>query len=142
MSKLYEKYSELKKKNNNKTYIFKSGIFYIALEEDAQTLSNLFGLKLTNLNDTVIKCGFPSSRVSYYIDLLKTQKVDFEIIDPNYGNVNNYSDYIQDIEIKKMLDTIKEMDFDDTTFKEAYEILLSLSTKLNKLEIQGGNKDE
>ena len=36
MSKLYKKFLELKRSNNNKVYLFKSGIFYIALAEDAE----------------------------------------------------------------------------------------------------------
>ena len=42
MSKLYEKFLELKKANNNKIYLFKSGIFYIGLSEDAKVISELY----------------------------------------------------------------------------------------------------
>ena len=35
MSKLLAKYIELKKKNPDFVYLFKVGIFYIALDEDA-----------------------------------------------------------------------------------------------------------
>ena len=55
MSKLYVEYLKLKNKDINKVYLFKSGIFYIALEEDAKKLSELFDFKLTNLNESVIK---------------------------------------------------------------------------------------
>lgn len=58
MSKLYEKYKNLKSENATKLYLFKSGIFYIFLDEDAIKMSNLLNLKLTNLNETIVKCGF------------------------------------------------------------------------------------
>ncbi len=47
MSKLFAKYSELKKQNPNFVYLFKVGIFYLALDEDAHTLSK--NLKLNFL---------------------------------------------------------------------------------------------
>ena len=62
MSKLYNIYLEEKKKNRDILLLFKSGIFYIAIAEDAIKLSNLLHLKLTNLNDTIQKCGFPCFR--------------------------------------------------------------------------------
>ena len=36
MSKLYKSYEKLKEKAPGKIYIFKSGMFYICLEEDAK----------------------------------------------------------------------------------------------------------
>lgn len=59
MSKLYNLYKKCKNNDAVKTYIFKSGIFYIALEEDAVFLSELLGFKLTNFTESVMKCGFP-----------------------------------------------------------------------------------
>lgn len=59
MSKLYEKYKSLKSENNDKLYLFKSGIFYIFLDEDAKKMSNFLNLKLTNLNESICKCRFP-----------------------------------------------------------------------------------
>lgn len=59
----------VKTKILGKIYLFKSGIFYIALEEDATFLSELLGFKLTNFNETVMKCGFPRKKtwiLSYY----------------------------------------------------------------------------
>ena len=44
MSKLYEQYLKLKNENPKKLYLFKSGLFYIALEDDAVALSDKFKL--------------------------------------------------------------------------------------------------
>ena len=65
MSKLYDKFSSLKNSNKDTLYLFKSGIFFIALNEDATKLSEIFGFKITNLNDTVTKCGFPEKRLEF-----------------------------------------------------------------------------
>ncbi len=62
MSKLYPKYLELKKNDKDTIYLFKSGIFFLALEEDATTLAKELNLKVTNLSPNVTKCGFPVSR--------------------------------------------------------------------------------
>ena len=70
MSKIYNKFKELKNENNDKIYLLKSGIFYIALNEDAEKVSKLFNFKITNLNGTVIKCGFPEKQLEKYTNLL------------------------------------------------------------------------
>ena len=53
MSKLYASYSDLKKKEPDFVYLFKVGIFYIALEDDAIKLSEclnwIFLLKLQTI---------------------------------------------------------------------------------------------
>ena len=54
MSKLYNKYLELKSKDDTYLYLFKSGMFYIFLDEDAKIVSEKLNLKLTNFNDSVL----------------------------------------------------------------------------------------
>ena len=41
MSKLYKSYEKLKEKDPEKIYIFKSGMFYICLEEEANKISEI-----------------------------------------------------------------------------------------------------
>lgn len=60
MSKIYDKYLKLKSSNDyqeNTVYLFKSGIFFIFIEEDAKTMSQLLNLKLGKLNENIVKCG-------------------------------------------------------------------------------------
>ena len=45
MSKLLEMYVNLKKQDPNTLFLFKSGIFYLAIDKDANQLSELLGLK-------------------------------------------------------------------------------------------------
>lgn len=70
MSKLYEKYKVLKSEDTSKFYLFKSGIFYIFLDEDAIKMSEILNLKLTNLNQSIVKCGFPVKNLDKYLQLL------------------------------------------------------------------------
>ena len=55
MSKLLKLYEDLKKKNPEKIYLFKVGIFYNILQEDAKVVSNAINLKLTDLGPNIIK---------------------------------------------------------------------------------------
>ena len=123
MSKLYVEYLKLKSKNTDKLYLFKSGIFYIALEDDAKKLSKLFEFKITNLNQSVIKCGFPQKRLEFYIDKLNSLNVPFEIIDLNYSKVDNYSDYLNNSKVKDIIQSIMKIDMNNISFKESFEFL-------------------
>ena len=123
MSKLYEKYLQLKKENNNTIYLFKSGIFYISIQEDAEFLANEFSFKITNLNEEITKCGFPQTRLGYYIQRLQEKNIKFQIIDPKYEKVQNNEDYINNENIKRIINEIIQIDLDDTSYKEAYGLL-------------------
>jgi len=130
MSKLYKKYCELKRNNSEKLYLFKSGIFYILLDNDAKLVSEAIQLKLTKLNDTVFKCGFPVSSLLKYTNLLKEYGFDFEIIDNNLNiNISN-SDYINKMELDNKLNKIKNIDINNTSPIEAFNILCDFKSIL------------
>ena len=133
MSKLYDEYRKLKIKDENKLYIFKSGMFYIALEEDAKTLSEMFDFKIVKLNENVVKSGFPISRLEYYLELLSKRNINFEIIDGNYSKIENYEDYMNNCKLKKIITDINNLDLDNVTFKEAYNYLEKLKNEIKKI---------
>ena len=68
MSKLYEAYKYCKKNNKeeNTLFLFKVGVFYLFIDKDAVIASNILKLKLTKLNDTILKCGFPIASLNKY----------------------------------------------------------------------------
>ena len=134
MSKLYEKFLELKKANNNKIYLFKSGIFYIGLSEDAKVISELFNFKITNLNNEVTKCGFPEKKLEYYSSLLKQNNTDFEVMDLKYSKIEIYSDYLNNIKFKNIINTLRNIDINDISFKEAFLILEKLSEEAKNIQ--------
>ena len=133
MSKLYDEYRKLKIKDESKLYIFKSGMFYIALEEDAKTLSEMFDFKIVKLNENVVKSGFPISRLEYYLELLSKRNINFEIIDGNYSKIENYEDYMNNCKLKKIITDINNLDLDNVTFKEAYNYLEKLKNEIKKI---------
>lgn len=133
MSKLYNEYLKLKNINNNKLYLFKSGIFYIALDEDSKKLSELFEFKLTNLNDSITKCGFPQKRLEFYVKKLKSLNIPFEIVDLNYSKIDNYSDYLNNNKIKNIIQSILDIDMDNTSFREAFDFLYKMKEEIKKI---------
>lgn len=124
MSKLIELYKSLKSTNSNKLYLFKSGIFYIFLDEDAKIMSNVFKFKLTNLNSEYVKCGFPSNSFDKYINLIQQLNYDVEIIEPTVNNI--YSQKMTpniDSKIQNMLDMIISVDVDNLSVRDAFSFI-------------------
>lgn len=134
MGKLYTKYTKLKQENPNITYIFKVGIFYIFIDEDAKYINSVLGLKLTPLNDTIFKCGFPISKLSKYTSLLEENKIQFQIVDNNLSVIVNTEDYVNSEEVSNIISTIKKLDIDKTSPIEAFNMLVEFKNILNRLE--------
>ena len=103
MGKLYSKYTKLKQENPDIAYVFKVGIFYIFIDEDAKYINSVLGLKLTPLNDTIFKCGFPVSKLSKYTSLLEENKIKFQIVDNNLSVISNTDDYVNKNIVKSIL---------------------------------------
>lgn len=133
MSKLHSMYLSLKNKNPNSLFLFKSGIFLIALAEDATKLSNLFGLKLTKLNDSVQKCGFPSASFEKYTNLFKALNLDVKIIEVVKNTSYSLIEYKQDKAIEELLELIKNVDKDNLSVSQAYEFIENLKSKVNNI---------
>lgn len=139
MSKMLNKYLKLKNNNNDIVYLFKSGIFFIALQEDAKLLSEKLNLKITHLNEEVVKCGFPVSSEKHYFELLTLKDITFEVIDNLRNEPLNHANFLQDEKINCILQKITDINFDEITFRQAYDILLDTSTEIKKCINKGGN---
>lgn len=133
MSKLYEEFLKLKKVDSNKIYLLKSGIFYISLDEDAKKLAEIFSFKLTYLNENIVKCGFPQNRLEYYISQLTSSNIPFEIVDLNYSKIDNYSDYLNNMKIKNIINSIMDIDMNNISFKESFEFLEKTKKELEHI---------
>ena len=133
MSKLYEQYVKSKKENASICYLFKSGIFYIALDEDAKNLSRLFGFKLVNFNDKILKCGFPQNRLAYYTEKLEQFECPFKIVDTSYGNIDNYIDYLNNQKTKKAVDSILKLDMNNITFQDSFYFIQKIQNELRRI---------
>ena len=127
MSKILKQYNELKSKDKDKVYLFKIGIFYNILNEDARLVSNEIDLKLTDLSPEIIKCGFPVAKLEKYTNLLKDHNINFEIIsNPTSSSQSSSYDSI----IKKIID----IDRNNTTLKEAFDILYNIQQRLKNIQ--------
>lgn len=133
MSILYNTYVKLKKEDANTVYLFKSGIFYIALNRDAMLLSSTFNLKLSNLNDTVVKCGFPCNSLHKYSVLFRGYNIPVKIITPETHTLYSLTEYVQDQEINELLKFICSINIDNTSVSEAYDTLERLKRKAEKI---------
>ena len=102
MSKMYLKYLEKKKDNNNKYYLFKSGAFYIFLDEDAKNISKITTLCLTNLNKDVVKCCFHKNILEKYLSIFDNLKLDIEIIEEPVNKIKK-------IDIDNVIEFLKEI---------------------------------
>lgn len=126
MSKIYDKFLELKSANKNKIYIFDAGIFLIFIDEDAKKMSQILNLKLTNLNDKIVKCGFPKSHVDKYVSLLETHNIDFQIIHDLNNSSNVYSRKI----IDPIFTSIINKNLDNMSVSEVYNFVEDIQHKI------------
>ena len=131
MSKLINKYKELKQNDSTTLYLFKSGIFYIFLDKDAKLMSPLLNLKLTNLNSEVLKCGFPINSLNKYISKLDETSYKIKIIDPNNNNNNSLS--LNNEKVKKLFDKISKIDINNLSVKESFELLDYIKKEISNI---------
>lgn len=120
MSKIYDKYIELKKMDNNKLYLFKSGKFYIFIAEDCDTINDYIVLKKVPFS-TTYKCGFPDSSLEQYLRVFKNQKLNIEIIE----KIEEHSKY-------SIVDEIKMLDLDNMSPKNALILLYRYKEEANE----------
>ena len=101
MSKLLNQYHELKKKDASSIYLFRVGIFYNILNEDAKLINEKLGLKITDLGPSIFKCGFPVSQLDKYIILLNEMKIKYNLKDKFLKS--NINVYMKNIEIYRLI---------------------------------------
>ena len=134
MSKLYSLYKNLKEENKDIIYLFKSGIFYIALDDDAIFLSNKFNFKLTNLNDSIVKCGFPISSVEKYIKIFTYNNIDFKLIDSSSNTMYLPKDYKVDNDIQELLNLIILINPNDMSVSQVYDFINIIKEKSENIK--------
>ena len=120
MSKLYSKYLELKSIDENKMYLFESGKFYVFIDEDAKNINKITTLKLTNLTNDIVKCGFPSNSLNKYLEIFNNLKLDIEIIQN------------EKLDIEDIIKKIKNIDINKTTPIDSLNILKDLKDCINE----------
>ncbi|MBP3831166.1 MAG: hypothetical protein ILA02_02185 [Clostridia bacterium] len=135
-SKLYQKYISLKIQDDNTFYLFKSGIFYIFISNDARYLAPLLNLKLTNLNSSIKKCGFPVNSSQKYFQKIKELNLNVKIIDLSNMTFNTDLDkYLKYQQIFEIINTFIEINIDELSISKAFEVLYKLQNELKKYNI-------
>ena len=140
MSKLYSKYLEQKALNPNILYLFKSGIFYMALNDDANRLSDALSLKVTNITDKLYKCCFPVSKSDYYFKTLESLNINYKIIDPSQNVILNYAEYKDNEKFNSIITNLIKLDLNKTSFQDAYIILTNTIHDLKQILENGAEK--
>lgn len=140
MSKLYSKYLEQKALNPNILYLFKSGIFYIALNEDANRLSDALSLRVTNITEKIYKCCFPVSKSDFYFKTLESLNIDYKIIDSSQNVVLNYAEYKDNEKFNSIITNLIKLDLNKTSFQDAYIILTNTIHDLKQILENGAEK--
>jgi len=120
MSQIYEKYVALKEKDKNKMYLFRSGNFYIFLEEDADKINEYVVLKKTRFCKEAMKCGFPASSLEAYLRIFKNHALKVEVIEK------------EGISYEEILAFLRKLDLDHTTPIRALNILKEWKEQINK----------
>lgn len=133
MSKLFDIYKNLKQEDAETLYLFKSGIFYIFLDEDAKIINNLLDLKLTNLNTEIVKCGFPANSLDKYLHLLNLTNYTIKIIDTASYTSYTLQEYTLDTEVFDLLLDISNINEEHLSITEAYKFIKSIKTLSNKI---------
>lgn len=133
MSKLYKRYLELKEENSSKIYLFKSGIFYIFLDNDAKLMSNLLNLRLTNLNENVLKCGFPVNNLNKYLTLIKNSNYEISIVDSIIDKPVSTKYYYLNSSMKNLINTLSSVNPNNLSIKEAYSLIDDLIAQAKEI---------
>lgn len=103
MSKIYDKYLELKAQDSSKMYLFKSGNFYIFIADDCEKINNYLVLKKVKFTNDIMKCGFPLSAIDDYKRVFANQKLNVEIIDDiELKEISNITAYLKDLNVDKL----------------------------------------
>lgn len=134
MSKIYNKYIELKSDPNhqeNTLYLFKSGLFFIFIDKDAQAISQYLNLKLGQLNDCIVKCGFPINSLQKYLNLIKNTPYQVEIVSFEADKPMTSNHYMYTENLKSIIDEILQINVDTLSISQAYDFLYDIQIKLN-----------
>lgn len=141
MGKLLDIYNNLKNTDSSSLYLFKSGMFYIFLDEDAKKASVLLNLKLTHFTPEILKCGFPINTLDKYLNLLNNMNYDVKIIDTAKCTIYNITEYANDIKTDKLLQMISSINIDTLSISEAYSFIENINHEASEI-IEGDKKNE
>lgn len=130
MSKIYDIYTNLKSNDSdtNALYLFKSGMFFILVGDDAIIANKLLGLRLSSFSSESFKCGFPSNSLERYTSLISNSQYHFKVINSNQCIAYTIKEYCIDTNILQLLNAICQINTDELSIKETYTCISRLQT--------------
>ena len=99
--------------------MFKVGVFYIFLAEDAIKVSKVTTLKLVEHSKKTVKCGFPEKSLKKYIRIFDNIGINVVVIDELTNNRLSY-----------FLSKIEQLDINTITPLEGLKIVQDLKKLL------------
>ncbi len=119
MSLLYDQYQNLKERDKDTYYLFRSGNFYIFLGEDADRINQYMVLKRTPFCKETIKCGFPVRSLEAYLKVFKNHGLTIRVIEKEEKK-----------SIEPILKDLKKLDIEAITPIKALNILKEIKDSL------------
>lgn len=113
MGKQLGLYRECKNKDDTKCYLFKSGVFYYFLDDDARYFSDKYGFKLTGFGESV-KWGFPIKPLEKYLFLFQNEKIEV----------------VKEFDSSGLINKIRGLNLDDLSPSEAFVFLKELKEEI------------
>ena len=104
-------------------------------------VSVTLGLKLTNLNSSVQKCGFPQNSLNKYLKLLNYLPYSIKIIDGSSMTKYNVSEYILDQNCFNILSKLSSVDINSLSVKEAFDFISNLKSESQNILSKTTQKD-
>lgn len=140
-SKLYKKYLSLKIEDSSYFYLFKSGVFFIFISDDAKIIAPLLNLKLTNLNSVIMKCGFPVNSSEKYFRKMKELNLKIQIVTLKDNSSNyDFEKYLDTKEMIEIIDNFLNVDIDNLSISQSFDLLYDLQNKFKNFRKMGKKK--
>ena len=98
-------------------------------------MSSALNLKLTNLNESVVKCGFSIQNLDKYLNLLKNMNYEAKIVDTSIDSKPfTAKNYVENNDIQTFLSELADIDVENLSIREAYSLLEKIHEKAEKLK--------
>ena len=133
MSNLYKKYLSLKIEDSDYFYLFENGIFFIFISDDAKFMAEKLNLKLTNLNSSIVKCGFPSSHLNKYLYIFNKENYKVKIVNSNSMLAYSQKDYITNNKVKELLKKLSDTNSNNLSISQTYDFIDTLSCEAQNI---------
>lgn len=97
-------------------------------------MSTHLNLRLTNLNQDILKCGFPVNTLNKYLNLIKAFNYNVVIIDDLNSTPLSCNDYISNENMKELINKLSLIDSNNLSIKEIYSLVDDLSNQAKEIK--------